>query len=435
MRHWWENFTLDGDRQMKVLLVILGACLASFLVIMISLSYQKHTTKIIVDWNSPKFIGERSGYYSAIFGKTPLDEEVDDDVKKAFEEEKEETFAVVKSNAELIKEYGISFKDGTLSDLGIACNTKLFDMCNKYFLVNYNGEQVSPLIPMALANIETPSRADQNITYSSLFPSALVPISSADAIENMSCLAVLESPELFSVLASDHWTRDRGALQMNPNYGVSHESYNSLMGPSEASILANISGAGTDFSGYSAYEPRNSRTLTVNDWLANVATTPGDRFNVRDSILRVASEAQDAINQYASQYPIENDSQEMLIVAMTHNSGSVFNPAYATKKVGNWRSGIDANRYLLQLTSDDFITLMHSYCKQELERARSSGSKITMYLERAQAKDLFRQGQEQGIFQNYESYIYMGNYYEVTYTYPIQALYAYTMLGLVYSGN
>ena len=156
---------------------------------------------------------------------------------------------------------------------------------------------------------------------------------------------------------------------------------------------------------------------------------------MRDSILRVASEAQDAINQYASQYPIENDSQEMLIVAMTHNSGSVFNPAYATKKVGNWRSGIDANRYLLQLTSDDFITLMHSYCKQELERARSSGSKITMYLERAQAKDLFRQGQEQGIFQNYESYIYMGNYYEVTYTYPIQALYAYTMLGLVYSGN
>ena len=433
-RKWTDNFTLEGDRGTKVALVVLGACFLSAIVIAVYLGSQRHTTKIIIDWNSPRFIGERSGYYNAIFGQMDIDEPVDKDVLEEFEKEKED-FAIARSNAELIKEYGISFKDGTLSDLAIACNTELFDMCNKYFLVSYNGEQVSPIIPMAIANNETPSRADNSITYSSLFPSKLVQVNSPDAIQNMSCIAVLESAENFSKLANDHWTRDRGALQMNPNYGINHEAYNSLMGPSEASILANIDTTGIDFTGYQAYEPRNGRYITAEDWIAGASTGPGDRFSVRDSVLRIASEAQDAVYQFTSMYEVTNDSQLAVLIAMQHNAGSTWNPSLQQKKIGNWRSGYMAYRFLVGITSEDFLGVMNNYVSDKLKSARDSGKSPQMYLERDEAIELFNTGVEMGILSNYESYVYTGNYYYVTYTYPIQALYSYLMLGMVYSGK
>lgn len=50
----------------KILLVILGACFLVFISISIYLGSDKFRPKIYVDWNSPEFIGERSGQYSAI---------------------------------------------------------------------------------------------------------------------------------------------------------------------------------------------------------------------------------------------------------------------------------------------------------------------------------------------------------------------------------
>lgn len=426
--------TKRDDFITKALLVILGACFLSFVAISIFISHKEKHYRIYVDWNSPQFIGERSGQYSAIFANERLDEKLPDKVLEQFELEKEE-FAVARSNSELIRLYGISFKEDTLSDLGVECNSKLFDMCNKYFLATYGGQQLSPLIPMAVANVETPGRADQTITYSSLFPSKVVRINSADAISNMSCLAVLESPEIFSVLASDHWTRDRGALQMNPNYGTEYEAFNSLMGPSEAEILSNIRAAGMDFTGYSAYEPRNSRTLSADDWLAELATTPGDRHNVKDSILRLAASAQEVVDNYSTQYEIKNDMEIMCAIAMQHNSGSVWNKAYRDKKVGNWRNGAVAYRYCLGVTSPEFTAKLHAFCSDKLMNARNSGKKVPMQMERSEARALFEEAVSEGILDNYSTYVYEGRYYEVTYCYPIQSLYAYTMLGLVYSGK
>lgn len=424
-------------KEEKITFSLVGILLLLMLIFLVmygvSLRLSK-PTKIIIDWNSPQFIGERSGKYSTIFGQTKLDEEVPDSVKEEFTVEKED-FAIAHSNAELIRLYGISFKENTLSDLAIECNTKLFDMCNKYFLATYGGQQVSPMVPMAISNLETPGRADQSVTYCALFPSKLVPISSADQISNMSCLAVLESPQLFSVLASDHWTRDRGALQMNPTYGTEYDSFNSLMGPSEAEILNNIQGTDIDLSMYVAYEPRNNRNITGEEWLAQVSTAPGDRFSVKDSLLRLASAVQSAIDQYSDQHQIENDYEMMTLIAMAHNAGSVWNKSYHGSKIGNWRSGAVAYRYCKQITSDEFIHILKGYCNERLKVARESGKSVPMTLDRKDARALFDKGYEEGIFDDYRTYVYEGRYYEVTYCYPIQALYNYMMLGMVYSGN
>lgn len=424
----------DKDKVTKICIVILAGCFAAFMVISWHLGSFKKQPKIFVDWNSPQFIGERSGMYSAIFINENVNEALPDSVLEKFEEEKD-SFVAVRSNAELIRLYGISFKEDTLSDLAIECNGKLFDICNKYYLATYQGQQLSPIIPMAIANIETPGRADQNITYSSLFPSKCVKVTTAEAISNMSCVAVLESPEVFSQLASDHWTRDRGSLQMNPAYGVGVPAFDSLMGPSEESILSNIRNIGMDFSGYSAYEPRLGRTLTVDDWLAQLSSYPGDRFNVRDSVLRLAAASQEAIDQYSQQYVIENDAEVMAIIAMHHNSGSVWNPGYNNKSVGNWRSGLDAHRYMLGITSDAFMKKLRKICTINIEEARAAGKDIPMCMERSDARDLFNEAFNDGIVSDFNSYVHQGNYYEVTYCYPIQALYAYTMLSLVYSGK
>lgn len=424
----------DGDFITKVCVGVLAVCFLVFIAITASLHSSERNRKIIVDWNSPQFIGERSGYYASIFINENINEKLPDEALKEFEEEKD-SFAIAHSNDELIRLYGISFKEGTLSDLAVECNSKLFDICNKYFLATYQGVQLSPLIPMAIANIETGNRADQSITYSSLFPSKCVPVTSAEAISNMSCIAVLESPQAFSQLASDHWTRDRGALQMNPNYGVGTPAFDSLMGPSEASILSNIDSVGMDFSGYLASEPRLGRMIDANIWLSQLSSTPGDRFNVKDSVLRLASAAQEAVDQYSSQYEIKNDMEMMALVAMQHNSGSVWNPSYSQRRVGNWRSGFSAHSYLEGITCDAFTKKLRSYCLAELESARSEGRSIRMTLDRSDAKVLFEEAHEEGLVMDYGTYVQMGNYYEVTYCYPIQALYAYMMLGLIYSGK
>ena len=158
----------DGEFITKVCVGVLGVCFLVFILIFASTHAPSRNRKIIVDWNSPQFIGERSGYYASIFINENINEELPDDTLKEFEDEKD-SFAIAHSNDELIRLYGISFKEDTLSDLAVECNSKLFDICNKYYLATYQGVQLSPLIPMALANIETGMRADQSITYSSLF--------------------------------------------------------------------------------------------------------------------------------------------------------------------------------------------------------------------------------------------------------------------------
>ena len=153
---------------------------------------------------------------------------------------------------------------------------------------------------------------------------------------------------------------------MTSTYGTEYASFNSLMGPSEAEILNNIQG--TDIDEYvCGVRAKNNRNITGEEWLAQVSTAPGDRFSVKDSLLRLASAVQSAIDQYSDQHQIENDYEMMTLIAMADNAGSVWNKSYHGSKIGNWRSGAVAYRYCKQITSDEFIHILKGYCDERLK--------------------------------------------------------------------
>lgn len=426
------NDSVQYRKTVLVSLGVLGAC-AIMSIVLLCMNHRQHRERdVIIDWNSPQFIGERSYQYNAIFVMHDIDEELPEEV---IEEFKEDEYITGSNNMELINTYGISFKEGTLSPLGVECNSALYDLCNKYFLASYHGIQLSPLLPMAVANVETPERANNRITYSSLFPSGVVSVTSPDAIVNMSCVAVLEDEQMFNAMASDYTTLKRGPLQLSDSYGTSHSAYNSLMGPSEASILTNVAGVGIDYSGYQAYEASTLHILTVNDWLARVSANPGDRYNTRDSVLRFASVSQDSVNKYVEQYDIRNDMELVSLVAIGHNTEGVWDASMASKGVGSWRSGVNASNFVKDISGNDFVAKVRDLQTQNLQMAREENRKIPMGINKSEVRELYNEAVSQGILSEVQTYTYGGSSGEDTTFFPIQVMYSYLMLAAVYSGN
>ena len=56
---------------------------------------------------------------------------------------------------------------------------------------------------------------------------------------------------------------------------------------------------------------------------------------------------------------------------------------------------------------------------ERLTKARDSGKTPPMFLERKDAKALYDSAFKEGIVDDYNTYVYTGQYYEVTYLYPI----------------
>ena len=210
--------------------------------IIIFASYrQRKSRKVVINWNSPTYIYKRNNRVYSTFKKNKLDEPLPTDTVEEIaekEEEQKEEFKKIRTPEQIIDEFGIYFNSQD-SDLAIEVNTKIYDVVESYFLTAYNGKQLSPFIPMAIANVETPDRVNTKINYSALLPSKYINVVSSDAVDTMSSLALLDSPETFKALASDHWSRDRGPLQQMDMAGTMYEAYNSLMGPSEQSLLRN----------------------------------------------------------------------------------------------------------------------------------------------------------------------------------------------------
>lgn len=393
---------------------------------------------MVINWNAPTYIHKRNNRVYSTFKKNKLDEPLPTDTVEEIaekEEEQKEEFKKIRTPEQIIDEFGIYFNSQD-SDLAIEVNTKIYDIVESYFLTAYNGKQLSPFIPMAIANVETPDRVNTKINYSALLPSKYINIVSSDAVDTMSSLALLDSPETFKALASDHWSRDRGPLQQMDMAGTMYEAYNSLMGPSEQSLLRNYTGMDKDFSAYQAYELRTGRTLSVKDWVAEASSMPGDRHNVRDAVLRASAEFQQAIDQYSSQYEIENEYQATVICSMYHAESSIWNPAYAHKPVGVWlKGGESAHSLLIGVTNSDFIKIIEDFVDQKIKDYRNGGE-LRIYCEREWASNLYQIGVDKGYFYDYPLYVNTSaQYHYVKYQYPIQALYSYIMLNKLYTGE
>ena len=418
--------------------IIVGVLCTLAMIIIFASYRQRKSRKVVINWNSPTYIHKRNNRVYSTFKKNKLDEPLPTDTVEEIaekEEEQKEEFKKIRTPEQIIDEFGIYFNSQD-SDLAIEVNTKIYDVVESYFLTAYNGKQLSPFIPMAIANVETPDRVNTKINYSALLPSKYINVVSSDAVDTMSSLALLDSPETFKALASDHWSRDRGPLQQMDMAGTMYEAYNSLMGPSEQSLLRNYTGMDKDFSAYKAYESRTGRTLSVKDWVAEASSIPGDRHNIRDAVLRASAEFQQAIDQYSSQYEIENEYQALVVCSMYHAESSIWNPAYAHRPVGVWLNGGEsAHSLLVGVTNSDFIKIIEDFVDQKIKDYRNGGE-LRIYCEREWANNLYQLGVDKGYFYDYPLYVNTSSqYFYVKYQYPIQALYAYIMLNKLYTGE
>lgn len=418
--------------------IIVGVLCTLAMIIIFASYRQRKSRKVVINWNSPAYIHKRNNRVYSTFKKNKLGEPLPTDTVEEIaekEEEQKEEFKKIRTPEQIIDEFGIYFNNQD-SDLAIEVNTKIYDVVESYFLTAYNGKQLSPFIPMAIANVETPDRVNTKINYSALLPSKYINVVSSDAVDTMSSLALLDSPETFKALASDHWSRDRGPLQQMDMAGTMYEAYNSLMGPSEQSLLRNYTGMDKDFSAYQAYEPRIGRTLSVKDWVAEASSMPGDRHNIRDAVLRASAEFQQAIDQYSSQYEIENEYQALVVCSMYHAESSIWNPAYAHRPVGVWLNGGEsAHSLLVGVTNSDFIKIIEDFVDQKIKDYRNGGE-LRIYCEREWANNLYQLGVDKGYFYDYPLYVNTSSqYFYVKYQYPIQALYAYIMLNKLYTGE
>ena len=282
---------------------------------------------------------------------------------------------------------------------GSDANLKIYNYCDKYFQCYYGTTRVSPLFPMALANVETPGRADNTKTWCSLFPSRYADLS---LIDDFSIVDVVSDPKIYTALKSDYSTKYRGPLQMSVTYGSGNKELNKRMGPSEAERLKSVD------------------TSNCASWVSGASKYPGDRFNIPDMLLRL---------QTAMVYNIENmaknnrnpktDYQLYAMLAVGHNSGcGVWAIRNENQHVGNWLSAKKCYEWCELMSSDSMINNLNDYASKSADIYLTS-STATRLIEKVYP----------GL--RYQDYTTSG----INARYPLIVLYNQIKLGQLYSGG
>lgn len=274
-------------------------------------------------------------------------------------------------------------------------NRTLYDIVDSNFNVYYGEMRVSPILPMAISNVETPGRADHDVTWSSLFPSRIVPI---DYLETFDVTSVISNHDWYTALSSEYSTRDRGCLQMSPTYGTGNATINEMMSGTEKDKLALV-----DTSAYST-------------WCSGASDKPGDRFYLPDVCLRMTG-AMQAQTQYmlSNNYVPTTDMQLIAMLAVSHQNSGVWCYKDHNKSVGRWHSGQKVYDWCQTITQQNVIDRL-------TELALESDS---CFIDSNVADRLCS---ELGI-NNYSEY----STKSIVCTYPIKVLYAYIKLCMLYT--
>lgn len=274
-------------------------------------------------------------------------------------------------------------------------NKELYEISNEYFDVTYGSTKVSPLFPMALANVETPSRADNSKTWSALFPSKYVDVS---LMRTFCVTDVVKDETIFKALSSEVSTRDRGALQMSPTYGTNYDYINKMMSGAEKAKLKTV-----DNNGHAS-------------WVSGASDSPGDRFYLPDVLLRMRGASTKQIeNMIKNDYQPSSDLQLIAMLAMGHHSSGVWYHSNHSKSVGCWKSGEAAFTYASKFSDDAFTDKIIAYAKQSNK----------LYIDSNTAKSIYSSVYTDSL-----------NTYatkDIVCTYPIKAVYAYVKLSLLYN--
>lgn len=274
--------------------------------------------------------------------------------EEEFEEFKaeEDTMISFETYEEYVTNASASFVDSSSSFVQEAgtitatdANAKLYAYCDQYFLCYYGDKRVSPILPLAIANVETGGRADHDKTWSSLFPSKIVDVSLIDTFD---VTTVLSDPTIFKALTSDYSTRDRGALQMSPTYGTGNTVINKKMSGTEKEKLKSV-----DTSKYSS-------------WCSGASSCAGDRFYIPDMLLRMQAAMNYNVQQVVSNDYTPDDMYHLLaMLSVGHNSGSgVFSSSNPTKKVGNWYGAGKCYEWCRICSDAPMLDIMRDYSNQ-----------------------------------------------------------------------
>ena len=261
-----------------------------------------------------------------------------------------------------------------------------------------------------------------------LFPSALVSLNSVDEIETFSILDVVSDKALFKKINTEWSGRDRGALQMNPMYGSAETVYYDPMGKSESELLKGVEAK----EGWYAYETKaGGGAYSMANWLSRASLCKGDRFNVKDVILRMANASNSAVHAWKRNYTVTNEYQQVIMLAMYHANSGVWSMSNPDKKIGKWHSMNVAYEYASDLASEEFVSLVFRRAFSDIETARRNGRTPRPYIGESTRQELFAQAERDGILS--DVYHYVSDTFVIPW-YPIGALYNYIMLKLLYMG-
>lgn len=316
------------------------------------------------------------------------------------------------------------------SKLSQECNWKIYELCSKYFTTKFEGKILSPLYPMALANNESGIRADSNITFTSLYPSLIVPPKSVSDIENFSCLDVIKSATVFSRLADDWWTRDRGPLQMMSSYGIHDDNFNKMLGKSEYNKLSQFS----NLYGYTAYTTKEG-IISVDEWISRASKEPGDRFSIKDVCLRLSSETTYALDVIQESYTVRDERLALVMLSMYHGAASLWNSTYKNSEIGYWKSGNNAYRYATAISSDEAYDIIYSCAREAILSARINSSNPDVGISTSRAQLIYSKLMSEGYIADIETYTVAGTYRDDYIVYPIKMLYNYAQLQILYNGG
>ena len=311
-----------------------------------------------------------------------------------------ETFTVF-STEDIIEESPASFiveqetTPITLKEAPSDANKALYNLADKYFICYYGSDRVSPILPLALANVETGGRADYSKTWSALFPSRIVPL---DYLYTMDVTTVISDASYYNSLSKEYSTRDRGALQMSPTYGTGDSYFNGLMSGTEVSKLKNV-----DTSNYTT-------------WCQGASSNSGDRFYIPDVCLRLSAAYTQAVSYIVNNgYQPKSDLQLIAQLAMHHQQSAVWCKSNHELSVGKWRSGKLAYEYSQLITSQDFVNVVSNYVKSNPNK---------FFIDADEANALFKStGKDMDTYATSS----------MVCTYPIKVIYAYIKLCTMYS--
>lgn len=280
------------------------------------------------------------------------------------------------------------------SVIGTGYNAELFSICDQYFKCYYGDKKVSPLYPMAVANAETPGRADHSKTWSSLFPSAVV---NPKEMSTFCVKDVVRNNKIFKMLGHDFSTRDRGALQMSPTYGTNDDALNAKMSGNEVAKL-----------GKCEYPI----------WASRASSEPGDRFYLPDMLLRLQAACNlDVHLMIKNNYLPKTDMMLIAMLAIAHNTGSGIWYYDFKEPVGNWKNGNKAYSLCSQIGSNEFVQILSDYAKTH----------DSIYMNRKTARSLY----ENHFHKDYKDYCKS----DINFFYPIEVMYNYIKLSQLYTGT